>query len=50
MFSLLKELFGFAREYRKFWMIPIILLLLTVGGMLIVVEGSAVAPLLYALF
>ena len=50
MFSLLKELFKFARVYGKFWMIPIILLLLTVGGLIVVVQGSAITPFLYALF
>ena len=50
MFSLLKQLFKFARVYRKFWILPIILMLLTVGGLVVVVQGSAITPFIYALF
>ena len=50
MFSLLKQLLKFARVYRKFWILPIILMLLTVGGLIVVVQGSAITPFIYALF
>ena len=50
MFSLLKQLLKFARVYRKFWILPIILMLLTVGGLVVVVQGSAITPFIYALF
>jgi hypothetical protein len=50
MLDLFKELLKFARVHRKFWMLPVVLLLLTVGGLIVVVQSSAIAPLLYALF
>ena len=50
MFSLLKQLLKFARVYRKFWILPIILMLLTVGGLIVIVQGSAITPFIYALF
>ncbi len=38
------------RTYRKFWMAPIILLLLTIGGLLVVAQSTAIAPFIYAIF
>lgn len=46
----LKELFSFLRARRKLWMAPVILILLALGGMLMLVEGSVVAPFIYTLF
>ena len=50
MLSLLPELFKFMRVYRKFWMAPIILGLVAIGGLLVLAQSSALAPFLYALF
>jgi hypothetical protein len=50
MFSLLKELIRFAREYRKYWIVPVVLLMLMVGGLVVVAQSSALGPFLYALF
>jgi hypothetical protein len=50
VFEALAQLFKFMRVHRKLWMAPIILGLLALGGLLVMVEGSAVAPLLYAIF
>ena len=50
MFSVLGQLIKFMRVYRKFWLAPIILGIVAVGGLLVLAEGSAVAPLIYALF
>ena len=50
MFSLLKELFKFARVYRKYWLVPVMLLMLAVGGLLVVAQSSSLGPFLYALF
>ena len=50
MLSVLGELFKFMRVYRKFWMAPIIIGLIAIGGILIVAQGTAVAPLIYAIF
>ncbi len=50
MFDLLKDLFAFMREQRKFWLTPLIALLLVFGALLIVAEFSAAAPFIYTLF
>ena len=46
----LKDLWGFLRERKKFWMLPIILTLLLFGVLIVLTSGSAVAPFIYTLF
>lgn len=48
--SLLIELWRYMRVRKKFWMFPILLLMVTLGGLLIFVQGSAIAPFIYSLF
>jgi len=50
MLELLKDLFGFMKERKKFWLAPIILILLLLGALLVLAQGSAVAPFIYTLF
>ena len=50
MGSFLRELWAFMRERKKFWLLPIILILVLFGGLLVLTEGSAVAPFIYTLF
>ncbi len=50
MLDLLKDLFGFMRERKKFWMAPIILVLLLLATLIIFAQGSVVAPFIYTLF
>lgn len=50
MFDLLKDLWAFMGERKKFWLLPIILILLLLGGLLVLAQGSAVAPFIYTLF
>ncbi|MCA9498841.1 MAG: DUF5989 family protein [Nitrospirales bacterium] len=50
MTGFLGELWGFMRERKKFWLAPIIIMLLLLGGLIILSEGSAVAPFIYTLF
>lgn len=50
MGSLLRELWAYMRARKKFWLAPIILVLLLVGALLVLTEGSAVAPFIYTLF
>jgi len=50
MLDLLKDLWGFMRERKKFWLAPIIIILLLLGGLLVLAQGSAVAPFIYTLF
>ena len=48
--SFLKELWSFLKVRKKFWMIPIIFVVLVMGGLLLLAQGSAVAPFIYTLF
>jgi hypothetical protein len=48
--SFLTELWAFMRVRKKFWLAPIVLMLLVFGGLIILVQGSAVAPFIYTLF
>ncbi len=48
--SIFKELWDFMRVRKKFWLAPIIILLLLLGLLIIFTESSAVAPFIYALF
>ena len=48
--SLLKELVQFLMARKKYWLVPIFLVLFIFGGLIILVKGSAVAPFIYTLF
>ena len=50
MMELIKDLLGFLVERKKLWMAPIILVLLLFGFLIVLTEGSAVAPFIYTLF
>ena len=48
--STLRELWKFMRARKKYWLMPIVLILLLIGGLLVLAQGSAVAPFIYTLF
>jgi competence protein ComGC len=50
MFDLLKDLWGFLRERKKFWLLPMIIIILLIGALIVFSGGSAVAPFIYTLF
>lgn len=50
MLELLIDLWGFMKARKKFWLAPIIIILLLLGTLLVFSEGSAVAPFIYTLF
>ena len=50
MLDLLKDLWQFMKVRKKFWLAPIIILLLLLGGLIVLTQGSAVAPFIYTLF
>jgi len=50
MFELLKDLWAFMRERKKFWLAPIIFVLVLLGALIVLVQGSVVAPFIYTLF
>ena len=50
MLVLLKDLSGFMRERKKLWMAPIIGIMLLLGILVVMTQGSALAPFIYTLF
>jgi hypothetical protein len=50
MMDLLQDLWGFMRVRKKFWLAPIIIILLLLGALIVLSQGSAVAPFIYTLF
>ena len=50
MGDLIKDLWLFMRERKKFWLAPIIVVMLLLGGLIVLGQGSAIAPFIYTLF
>jgi hypothetical protein len=48
--SFIKELWDFIKARKKFWMIPILLMMALFGALIVLTQGSAVAPFIYTLF
>lgn len=48
--SFILELWEFIRVRKKYWLLPIMLVLLVFGGLIILAKGSAIAPFIYTLF
>lgn len=48
--SLVTELWAFMRERKKWWLLPIIVVMLGVGMLLVLAQGSALAPFIYTIF
>ncbi len=48
--SFLKELWQFLRARKKFWLLPILVMIVIFGGLIVLTQGSAVAPFIYTIF
>lgn len=48
--GLLGELWAFMKERKKLWLLPIIVVMLLIGGLLVFAQGSALAPFIYTIF
>ena len=48
--SFLKEFWEFLKARKKYWLFPIIIMLVIFGGLIVLSQGSAVAPFIYTLF
>ena len=46
----LKDMFGFFMQRKKYWLLPIVLVLLLFGALIVLTSGSAIAPFIYTLF
>jgi hypothetical protein len=50
MLSFLREFWSFLRVRKKYWLVPIFLMMLIFGGLVVLTQGSAVAPFIYTIF
>ena len=50
MGAFLSEMWAFLKARKKFWLLPILMMMLIFGGLLVLAQGSAVAPFIYTLF
>jgi Family of unknown function (DUF5989) len=50
MLSIAQEFWGFLRARKKFWLLPIVIMMVLLGGLIVLTHGSVVAPFIYALF
>lgn len=48
--DIIKDLWGFLRVRKKYWLLPIITIMLLFGGLIVFSGGSALAPFIYTLF
>ncbi len=48
--AFLVEFWAFMRMRKKYWLLPIVIMTLILGGLIVFAEGSAVAPFIYTLF
>ncbi|MBI5164808.1 MAG: hypothetical protein HY985_13010 [Magnetospirillum sp.] len=48
--AFLAELWAFLRTRKKFWLLPILVMMVVFGGLIVLSQGSAVAPFIYTLF
>jgi hypothetical protein len=50
MISFIAELWSFIRIRKKYWLVPVLMMLAVFGGLIVLTQGSAVAPFIYTLF
>jgi hypothetical protein len=48
--SFLREFWAFLRVRKKYWLLPVLLVMVLFGGLIVLTQGSAVAPFIYTLF
>ena len=50
MLELLQDLWQFMRERKKYWLAPIVIVMVLLGALIVLSQGSAIAPFIYTLF
>jgi len=50
MMSFVREMWSFLRQRKKFWLLPLLLVMALLGVLIVLAQGSAVAPFIYTLF
>jgi hypothetical protein len=48
--SMARELFSFLRARKKYWLVPMLVMMLVLGGLIVLAKGSAIAPFIYTIF
>jgi hypothetical protein len=48
--NFIKEMWAFLRSRKKLWLLPLVLVMVLLGGLLILAQGSVIAPFIYTLF
>jgi hypothetical protein len=48
--SIVRELWQFLRARKKYWLVPVVVALLVIGGLLVFAQGSVLAPFIYSIF
>ena len=48
--SFIAELWDFLKVRRKFWLLPILIMMVVLGGLIVLTQGSAIAPFIYTVF
>lgn len=48
--SIIKELWSFLKARKKFWLFPVIIVMLFLGALIVLAKGSAIAPFIYTIF
>ena len=48
--SFLAEMYAYVRTRRKFWLVPILIMMVLLGGLIVLSQGSVIAPFIYTLF
>ena len=48
--SFFAELWSFMRVRKKFWLLPILVMMVLLGGLIVLTQGSAIAPFIYTIF
>lgn len=48
--AFIKEMWAFLKSRKKLWLLPIIVVMVVLGGLLVIAQGSVLAPLIYTLF
>lgn len=50
MFDLFKDLWAYMRARKRYWLAPIIIVMIFFGGLIVLTQGTAIAPFIYTLF
>lgn len=50
MLDLVKDLLAFMKERKKYWLLPVMMVMVILGGLIVLAQGSALAPFIYTLF